>query len=83
MYVQIITYTELVASVFCTDNNKRMNKTKRPRGAPKKDQPADARFELRCTQDEKLKWEAAAEREGVKLAAWIKALANESAGKES
>lgn len=56
-----------------------MTNMKRPRGAPKKDQPADARFELRCTPDEKKQWEAVAAGEGLKLAAWLKKLANEAA----
>ena len=53
-----------------------MKQTKKPRGAPKKDNPATARIELRCTDDEKLKWGSLAEADGMPLAAWLKQLAN-------
>lgn len=55
-----------------------MDKVKKPRGAPKKEIKASARFETRCTQEEKTKWEAAAEKAGFgSLSAWLKHLANE------
>ena len=55
-----------------------MDKVKKPRGAPKKEITASARFETRCTQEEKTKWEAAAKKAGFNsLSAWLKHLANE------
>lgn len=56
-----------------------MKNTKRPRGAPKKEKPAVARFELRCTPDEKQRWEEAAAQSDKSLASWLKDLANEAA----
>lgn len=56
-----------------------MNKTtKKPRGAPKKDNPATARFEVRCTPEQKKKWEAAAKEKdpNLSLSAWLKILAD-------
>jgi hypothetical protein len=55
-----------------------MKETKKPRGAPKKEIKASARFETRCTKEEKTKWEAAANKAGFNsLSAWLKHLANE------
>ena len=55
-----------------------MKNTKRPRGAPKKEKPAVARFELRCTPDEKQRWEEVAATKDKSLAGWLKDLANEA-----
>ena len=65
-----------IASIYCTYYNKNMKQTKKPRGAPKKDNPAAARIELRCTDDEKERWEQAANESDLKLSAWLKQLAN-------
>ena len=65
-----------IASINCTYYNKGMNQTKKPRGAPKKDNPATARFEVRCTPAEKERWEEAAAKADLKLSAWLKQLAN-------
>lgn len=56
-----------------------MKKTPKPRGAPKKDNPASSRFEGRCTPEEKIKWQAAAKKSDMKLGEWLKYLANKNA----
>jgi hypothetical protein len=48
---------------------------KRP-GAPKKNNPATARFEIRCTPTQKKKWLIAAKKNGQTLANWLKSLAD-------
>lgn len=55
-----------------------MDKPKRPRGRPKSPDPAVARVEIRVTPAEKAKYQTAADREAVKLSAWLKALADEA-----
>ncbi len=51
-----------------------------PRGAPLKENPASARFEVRCTSEQKRLWSAAASRLGFSsLAAWLKNLADKNA----
>lgn len=57
-----------------------MTNTKRQRGAPKKSKTADARVEIRCTPDEKKRWEEKADKAGMKTSAWLKKLANEAEG---
>jgi len=53
---------------------------KRPRGAPPKEHPASARFEVRCTQEQKQRWSVAAAKKGFSsLAAWLKHLADKAA----
>ena len=56
-----------------------MNKTKKPRGQPKKDNPASDLVKFRCTPNEKISWKAKAEEAGhSSLSAWLKKLANEA-----
>jgi len=52
---------------------------KKTRGAPKKPNPATSRFEVRCTPDEKTRWEQAANKNDLTLSAWLKSLANKNA----
>ncbi|MFM7010765.1 MAG: hypothetical protein ACKO0Z_15795 [Betaproteobacteria bacterium] len=55
-------------------------KPKRPRGAPPKENPASARFEVRCLHEQKQRWSAAARKAGFSsLAAWLKHLADKNA----
>jgi len=55
-------------------------KPKRQRGTPPKENPASARFEVRCTSEQKRLWSAAAARLGFSsLAAWLKHLADKNA----
>ena len=53
-------------------------KKKQP-GRPPAKNPASARFEVRCTDDQKQRWSAAAEKSGLSLASWLKALADKNA----
>jgi predicted HicB family RNase H-like nuclease len=56
------------------------NKSKRRRGAPQKENPASARFEVRCLPEQKQQWSAAAQKAGFSsLAAWLKHLADKNA----
>ena len=54
--------------------------TKRPRGAPPKQNPACERLELRCTPDQKTRWAAAAQRDGLAVGTWLKQLADRESG---
>jgi len=56
-----------------------MTTTKKPRGRPKTDKPASTRFEIRCTPEQKNKWELAAKKQNLTLAAWLKELADKNA----
>lgn len=56
-----------------------MTNTKRPRGAPKKDNPASEQVLIRSTPDEKSAWRKAATAKGLSLSTWLKDLANEAA----
>jgi len=51
---------------------------KKRRGAPKKDNPAGERFEVRCTSDQRRKWQKAADKEGLSLSSWLKSLADKT-----
>lgn len=51
-------------------------KSKRPRGRPKLADTASAQIHLRVTHGEKAKYRRAAERAGVCLTVWLKALAD-------
>ena len=56
-----------------------MKETKKPRGAPKKENPASDLVKFRCTPDEKKSWKAKAEKAGhPSLASWLKKLGNEA-----
>lgn len=56
-----------------------MNETKKPRGAPKKENPATDLVKFRCTPDEKTNWKAKAKKAGhSSLASWIKTISNEA-----
>lgn len=55
-----------------------MSTEKRGRGQPKKDIKADSRINLRVLDDQKKAWELAAQKEGLKLSAWLKKLADEA-----
>ncbi len=52
--------------------------TKKRRGAPKKANPASARFEVRCTPEQKARWSSAAARSGMSLSEWLKGLADKN-----
>jgi predicted HicB family RNase H-like nuclease len=52
---------------------------KRPRGRPPVANPEDERYELRLSKDRRERWEAAAEKAGKALAAWIKAVCDRAA----
>jgi hypothetical protein len=54
-------------------------KPKRPRGRPKLADTASAQIHLRVTAGEKAKYRRAAERAGVPLTVWLKALADRDA----
>jgi hypothetical protein len=54
---------------------------KKRRGAPPKENPATVRVWFRATPDQHDRWKAAAKRAGVTLSAWLKALADKSAGR--
>ena len=56
-----------------------MENTKRPRGAPKKENPATERFHGRCMPEEKKRWGNAAQKSGLSVSAWLKNLANKNA----
>ncbi len=47
---------------------------KRPRGRPPVENPEEGRYELRLSGERRARWEAAADRAGKALAAWIKAV---------
>jgi predicted HicB family RNase H-like nuclease len=50
--------------------------TKR-RGAPPKKNPASERFEIRCTPEQKERWQQSSEKAGFRsLATWLKTLAD-------
>jgi hypothetical protein len=54
---------------------------KKRRGAPPKENPAIIRVEFRATPDQRNNWAAAAKRAGMTLSAWLKALADKTAGR--
>ena len=56
-----------------------MTTNKRPRGAPKKDNPATLRVEIRVTPDEKAAWQAAAAACDKTISTWVRDLANAAA----
>jgi hypothetical protein len=58
--------------------------TKLPRGRPQKpdEERADALVQLRLTASEKAVWQEAAERDEMKLSAWIKDRLNKAASSQ-
>lgn len=51
---------------------------KKKRGAPKKENPASSRLEIRCTPGQKERWTVAAKKSGLSLSSWVKKLADDN-----
>lgn len=58
--------------IICTGIIPAMDKSKRPRGRPPLDDGETERLEIRLSPARKARYEAAATRVGLKVAAWIK-----------
>ncbi|VAW64412.1 hypothetical protein MNBD_GAMMA08-572 [hydrothermal vent metagenome] len=72
----IITVTIDIAMIICTYYNSEMKVINKQRGRPRKDNNATSRFEIRCTPEQKEKWETKANKLDLSLATWLKKLAD-------
>jgi hypothetical protein len=71
------TYQEGLSRIICDDTMATMKQPKkRPRGQPKKANPASEYVHMRVTKDRKARWRAAAGEQGI--TAWLTKLADEA-----
>lgn len=62
----------VLSNGFCTGIIPAMDKPKRGPGRPPEDDPEDKRYELRLSDTRRQRYERAAAKAGLVLAAWIK-----------